>query len=149
MVASDTFRQLSLLMAASTMALGINGLLRPHAALGMLGLNVPPPTSFSTTTTKDKSHSAQVLTPLNAAHFMTQLYGARNILFTTLTILVTLSPREGGSDRLLARVWMANSGLAFLDGLISRARLGPGTEWLHWGFVPVGLALSTGLLGYF
>ncbi|KAH7024801.1 uncharacterized protein B0I36DRAFT_164472 [Microdochium trichocladiopsis] len=145
MVAPATFRQLSLLTAAAPLALGLNAVLRPNAALEVLGYKVPP---TSPSPAKSEKGSGVMATPQLAARHMTQLYGARNLLFATLTILVALSPRDNGDNTLLAKFWVANSTLAFVDGLISRARLGAGEQWFHWGFIPLGLGLSLGLLGY-
>ncbi|KAH7016061.1 uncharacterized protein B0I36DRAFT_354932 [Microdochium trichocladiopsis] len=146
MVAPDIFRRLGLLTAAAPLALGLNAVLRPNAALEVLGYKIPLTSPSPATPTKG---SGVVATPQLAAQHVAQFYGARNLLFATLTLLVALSPHDGGDNTLLAKFWVANSSLAFVDGLISRARLGAGKQWAHWGFIPLGLGLSLGLMGYF
>ncbi|KXJ85480.1 hypothetical protein Micbo1qcDRAFT_169410, partial [Microdochium bolleyi] len=54
MVSPDTVRQWGLLIAAAPLALGINALLRPRAALTMIGYRASAsPTPSPVTTTKN------------------------------------------------------------------------------------------------
>ncbi|KAM0814725.1 hypothetical protein AB5N19_00515 [Seiridium cardinale] len=107
--------------------LGINAVLRPASALSLVGVSQP------------SQPQDQKL-----AHFLIQMYGARNIAVGLLALLLW----SRGERRTLGLGMFAMMPIALIDGFASRMQLGRG-EWGYWFFVPVGAILGAGSLGWF
>lgn len=104
---------------------GITAVLRPASALSLLGFPTPPEP-------KEAKLSYSVL----------QMYGVRQATMG----LASLALWWAGEHRLMGVLMLVNTPVAIVDGLVSRWLTGGG-EWGHWGFIPVGMALTVGLLG--
>jgi hypothetical protein len=72
-----------------------------------------------------------------------QLYGVRNLTMG----LTTLGVWYSGDRRALGFALLAGFPNALIDGFVSRWQIGGG-EWAHWAFVPLGLGLAAGVLGW-
>lgn len=104
---------------------GINAVLRPASALSLLGFPTPPEP-------KGQKLSDSLL----------RMYGVRQATMG----LASLALWWAGEHRLMGVFMLVNSPVAIVDGLVSRWQIGGG-EWGHWGFIPLGLVLTAGLLG--
>ncbi|KAL1858861.1 hypothetical protein Daus18300_009859 [Diaporthe australafricana] len=104
---------------------GLYGVARPASALGVLGFPIPagPP-------------EAQKL-----SLSMTRMYGVRQATMG----LASLALWWSGEHRLMGVLMLVNTPVAIVDGFVSRWQVGGG-EWGHWGFIPLGLVLTIGLL---
>lgn len=105
---------------------GLNAILRPASALSVLGFPTPPP-----------EPKGQKL-----SDSLVRMYGVRQATMG----LASLALWWAGEHRLMGVFMLVNSPVAIVDGLVSRWLTGGG-EWGHWGFIPVGLMLTAGLLG--
>ncbi|KAJ0120628.1 hypothetical protein J7T55_015358 [Diaporthe amygdali] len=104
---------------------GVVGVLRPASALAVLGFPTP-----STPEAQRLSHS------------LVQMYGVRQATMG----LASLALWAAGEHRLMGVLMLVNSPIAIVDGMVSRWLVGAG-EWGHWGFIPIGMMLTAGLLG--
>ena len=73
-----------------------------------------------------------------------QLYGLRNIALD----LMILAVRTLADSRTLGWVLMTDMLVALGDGFVQKKCTGSG-QWKHWGFLPIGAAMSMLLLGHF
>jgi len=73
-----------------------------------------------------------------------RFFGARDLTIGLLALAVWRS----GDRRTLGLVAAIGAGLATMDGFINSVDI-PGAGWKHWVFVPFGLVISGGLLGFF
>lgn len=104
---------------------GIYGVLRPAGALSLLGFPVPQEP-------KEQKLSLSLL----------RMYAVRQ---ATLG-LTGLALWWAGEHRLMGVLMLVNAPVAIVDGFVSRWQTGGG-EWGHWGFMPLGIVLTAGLLG--
>ncbi|KAI3391089.1 hypothetical protein diail_7967 [Diaporthe ilicicola] len=72
---------------------------------------------------------------------LVRMYGVRQATMGLVGVTLWWS----GEHRLMGVLMLVNTPIAIVDGLVSRWQVGAG-EWGHWGFIPVGLALTIGLL---
>jgi len=104
---------------------GIYGVLRPGGALAMLGFPIPQEP-------KEQKLSLSLL----------RMYAVRQA-----TIGITnLALWWAGEHRLMGVLMLANTPVAIIDGFVTLWQTGGG-EWGHWGFMPLGMVLTAGLLG--
>lgn len=106
---------------------GLNSVLRPASGLALLGFPLPPP----------EQRSGRLL-----SLSLTRMTGVRQ----TVLGLSVLALWWAGEHRLMGVIMLVNSPVAIVDGFVSRWQTGGG-EWGHWGFIPLGLVLTAGLLG--
>lgn len=106
-------------------AAGINAVLRPASGLALLGFPPPP------------EPRAEKL-----SFSLTRMYGVRQAVLG----LSGLALWWAGEHRLMGVLMLVNAPVAIVDGFVSRWQTGGG-EWGHWGFIPLGLVLTAGLLG--
>lgn len=104
---------------------GIYAVLRPAAGLSLLGFPMPPEPSGQTLTCS-----------------LLRMYGVRQAGIG----LTSLALWWAGEHRLMGVLMLVNTPIAIVDGFVSRWQTGGG-EWGHWGFMPLGLLLTAGLLG--
>lgn len=72
---------------------------------------------------------------------LVRIYGVRQASMG----LASLALWWAGEHRLMGVFMLVNTPIAIVDGFVSRWQTGGG-EWGHWGFIPVGLVLTVGLL---
>lgn len=106
-------------------ASGIHGVWHPADSLKLLGF--PEPSN-----PKDRK----------LAHALTRTYAVRQACMG----LTSLALWWAGDHRLMGALMLVNTPIAIVDGLVSRWLTGGG-EWGHWGFMPLAMVLTAGLLG--
>lgn len=104
---------------------GIYGVLRPGGALALLGFPIPHEP-------KEQKLSLSLL----------RMYAVRQATMG----LTSLALWWAGEHRLMGVLMLVNAPIAIVDGFVSRWQTGGG-EWGHWGFMPLGMVLTAGLLG--
>ncbi|KAI7775515.1 hypothetical protein LA080_006758 [Diaporthe eres] len=104
---------------------GVYGVLRPAGALSMLGFPTPPDA-------KDRK----------LAYSLARIYAVRQAAMG----LTSLALWWAGEHRLMGIIMLVNTPIAIVDGLVSRWQTGGG-EWGHWGFMPLAMVLTAGLVG--
>ncbi|KAF4416975.1 hypothetical protein F53441_14543, partial [Fusarium austroafricanum] len=104
--------------------IGMMGMLRPEATLKMVQFPVPvdPPTK-------------------KLALSLIRLHGARNIVISYLFINNAMT----GDKKLMGMGLIGTLFMLATDGFVSKSLIG-GNEWMHWGHIPVYVALIGGLL---
>lgn len=122
----NRLEQVALVYSLIPTSVGLNFVLRPAAGISFLGFTSPP------------QAEAQKL-----MRSMVQLCGARALAYG----LATLGAWSAGDRKALGWVVLAGVPLLLVDGLVYRFQTGGG-EWNHWCWVPVGLAVGMGLLGW-
>lgn len=105
---------------------GLNGILRPDAALRSVGFPVA----------RDAESKKLV-------HALMRIYGMRNICVSSLMGLISTT----GDETLMAMGLASVTMLGIVDGFVSRQLIGGG-EWNHWSVSLVAGGLVAGLLGY-
>lgn len=103
---------------------GLYATLRPAGGLSLLGFPMPP------------EPKGQKLTCS-----LVRIYGVRQASMG----LASLALWWAGEHRLMGVFMLVNTPIAIVDGFVSRWQTGGG-EWGHWGFIPVGMVLTAGLL---
>lgn len=116
---------LATLSATLFLGYGLNGILRPRAALAVFDL--PPPS-----TATDQLLADSLIT----------LYATRDVFMAAALYAAAWF----GHRKALGWILIAGSGVAVGDGVVCRAaQVGTGGEWNHWGYAPM-LAVVGGLL---
>lgn len=116
---------ISSIFGTLALGFGINGMLRPRKALAVFEFE--PPASAADQKLVDS---------------LIVLYGVRDVFMG----LAVYSTTYFGNRKALGWILIAGSGVAFVDGIVSRAQIGRG-EWNHWGYAPVMTAVGSILLG--
>lgn len=130
-MATSNFSQSSYLRIAANIfatifvGFGINGMFRPRSALEVFEFEAPA------------SPADQKL-----VDNLMVIYGARDIFMG----LAIYSASFFGNRKTLGCILVAASGVAFVDGAVSRDQIGKG-EWNHWGYAPVVATVGCMLLG--
>ncbi|KXJ90044.1 hypothetical protein Micbo1qcDRAFT_205666 [Microdochium bolleyi] len=123
--------------------IGLQAICDPSWYLDILGF---PPSALArrrpqpAAQTNNKHHRLAA-DGLDVAEAMVQMCGVRGITLT----LSALAAWRYGNWQTVRWVVLANIPLHVMDGLISRFRIGPGSEWGHWVFAILGAVIAGGL----
>ena len=112
-------------LATIPLGFGLNGIWRPRLALAFFEFELPA--------TKEGRRLADTLITL---------YAARDVFMGLAIYAAALL----GASKTLGCILVAASGVAVVDGIVTRSQIGRG-EWNHWGFAPVPALLGLVLLG--